>query len=274
MQTLNELDRKTFVEMEFYMSESQSRRFLYIYAGLAAGVIGLGIFFSLKLGSQPSTTPQIALNYFADETELADAIYTRLNTELRKSQIYVLGVEPSHVEHVQLWLEFLKKTQTNPELMVHNFLIDKDLFDDTKEELRSHLSTFQSVHFQSQWPSFVNALETLTKDNQKTVIIVPNIYSFKILRSSPFGALSSQGISKVKMIHLTASFFPEKPEDLSKMMFPCKSEESDGEGTARLGCLIQNKAATVRRKIKPGQEMIGLMDLIGENDYLIMLKKR
>lgn len=256
------------------MSESQSQRFFYIYMSLAAVVIGLGIFLTLKFGSQPSTSPQISLTYFKGEAEFAEAIHKRLNKELSASQVYVLGVEPSHAEHIQLWLEFIKQAQASSELAAQNFLIDKDLLEDTKGELRNQLSSFQAVHFQSQWPSFVNALETLTKDNQKTVIIVPNIYSFKILRSSPFGALNTQSFSKVKMIHLTASFFPEKPEDLGKMMFPCKSEESDGEGTARLGCLIQNKAATVRRKIQPGENMIGLMDLIGEDDYLIMLKKR
>jgi hypothetical protein len=239
----------------------------------AFAVITVGIFFSLKFGSQTKSVPKIKLSYFVDEFELAQAIHKRLNLEFRQAQVYVLGVEPNHDEHVQLWQNFLKISQTQPDLQVKNFIIEKALFESLSEERKQFLSQFKIVDLKSELNQMLDFLNEQSLKNMKTMILVPNVYSFKILESSPFKKINNLQLEK-NMIHLSASFFPEQPEDLAKMMFPCKSQESDVEGTAKLGCIIQNKAATVRRKIKANQKMIGLMDLIGQNDYLVMIKKR
>ena len=57
------------------------------------------------------------------------------------------------------------------------------------------------------------------------------------------------------------------------MLFPCVTE--DHAGTALWGCTVVNKARFTRRKIdtKNTKPWIGLMDLTGENDYMLLLKK-
>lgn len=253
--------------------QNQSNKFLYLYLAAAFTVIGLGIFLSLQFGSQPRTLPEITLNYFTDEKELAESIQNRLDVELGQASVYILGVEPHRPEHIKLWLEYIKLAQVQPNKMVHHFLIENDLFNSLNEELKAHFNEFQKFDLKSQANELFGGLQSIVKQGQKALIITPNVYSFKILDSSPF-KLVQDPVLKAGMINISAAFLPVQPEDLSQMMFPCKSQESDRDGTAHLGCIIQNKAASVRRKVKANQKMVGLMDLIGENDHLVLMKSR
>ncbi len=69
-------------------------------------------------------------------------------------------------------------------------------------------------------------------------------------------------------------YFAASPQEESKLLFSCDTE--DHSGIKDWGCFVANKARSTRRRLDANnpKQWIGVMDLTGERDYALLLKKK
>jgi hypothetical protein len=93
-----------------------------------------------------------------------------------------------------------------------------------------------------------------------------------MLPGNPIHKLKSK--NPLNATTFSMAYFTVDLEDEKKLLFNCNTE--DHSGIKDWGCFVVNKARTVRRKLnlQNPKPWIGLMDMSGEHDYVLLLKKK
>jgi len=231
-------------------------------------VASMVVFVYLLLSDAPRTLPKISLSYFVDEDEIVQSIEKRLHLELLDANQFWIGIEPDKKEQhvvVQKLVELLGKK--SPFKVV---IADKEL-QLTNDEMKM-LGVTDVVQVKEEISQLGEKIQKYELENTPYVVLTASIYSTSLLPGNPIHKLKAKGTLKATTFSM--AYFTVDLDDEKKLLFNCNTE--DHSGIKDFGCFVVNKARTVRRKLKLDnpKPWIGLMDMSGERDYVILLKKK
>lgn len=239
---------------------------LYWVIGVIAA--SMVIFVYLLLSDAPRTLPKISLSYFVDDNEIAESVEKRLHLELQGANSFWIGIEPDKKEQldvVEKLIAVLSKKSPFQKVFV-----DKELQWTDQEQKR--FGTTDVVLVKEDIFNLGETLQKLEKEKIPNVVITASIYSTSLLVGNPIRKLKEK--NPIQAMTFSIAYFTTSLEDEKKLLFNCNTE--DHSGIKDWGCFVVNKARTVRRKVKLDnpKPWIGLMDMSGERDYIILLKKK
>lgn len=245
-----------------------------LYFVIIAVVVGLVYFTSAFMQDMEKTIPQIKLSYFPTVTEMAQTVLNRLEQELHDENQFWIGIEPQKQAHMQFAEELilLLKSQNK----ITQIYIDEQLgFKD--DEMNAYAQAFPSLKIiavRENWPQ----LSELYKNKQmnNTAVVTAAIYSTSMLVDNPIDKIKKD-FPEFKPMTFSSGHFAVNTDDEQNNIFPCFTE--DKTGTNKWACAVINKARSQRRNVQPMSDVnpkkyLGLMDLTGEKDYMILLTER
>lgn len=227
--------------------------------------LAIGVFLYFFLGEASKTLPKIRPSYFVNETEIADSIFKILNKEMTQTPFYWLGIEPEKPEQVPVVLELIKQIQQTHKI-VH-------LFVDSELKLQPELfNQAEFVALKANIFEIGEKLAQLEKEKTPYILLTASIYSTNFLKENPIYKIKTN--YSIKPLSFSFAFLPTNVEDENQMTFRCSTD--DKSGISDWACFVLNKSRFVRRKLKLSHEKnwSGLMDLSGETDYVVLLKRK
>ena len=239
-----------------------------IYWVIAVVVVSVSGFIFLLLGDAQKTVPKIKLSYFGTEAEIADSVTKILSQALQKKSFFWIGIEPDKSEQLEFVLQLKKSLEKNKPFS--KVIIDQEL--KLPLEWLQKFNATDSVAIKSNLTSTGEMLSFLEKNNESYVVITASIYSTPAIVGNQIYQLKEK--FQIKPTTFSLAFFPTTTDEEKLMLFPCQTE--DHSGTSAWGCEVANKSRFTRRKVdfKNTKPWVGLMDLVGEQDYMILLKKK
>jgi hypothetical protein len=234
----------------------------YLYWIGAGIVLALGIGFSVYFGIQPKSIPKITYSHFEQPAKLADAIILRMNQELKGYPLVMLGVMPGRAYDLEVWKAFLSQSHI-PEIQYQAIVVDPGL-----PGVAETFPTAVKIDLKKEMDRFIEGAQNAQKQGLRMAVIVPTIYAIQLLKENPVSVFKEK--SGLTVASFSIMGFPRAPEQEANVEIPCEMGHTDRDGTGALGCVAINKARTVyRKKSKPGMYE-GLMDQVGQSDYLIL----
>lgn len=233
-------------------------------------ILALGVFVYLILGDTPQTVPKITLSYFTDEQEISDSIAKILYQELNQNPYYWIGLEPEKNEEIGVLLKLKQEIARHQK--VQRVFVDSEL--ELKPDVISQIGATDIISVKDDVYNLGEKLQKLENDKIPYIVITAAIYSTSILKQNPIFKIKEK--YHLNPMTFSFSYFPIDQNDEENMIFPCSTSNDDHSGITDWGCITVNKARSVRRKIKKSnpKPWIGLMDLTGEKDYMVLLKKK
>jgi hypothetical protein len=238
----------------------------YIAAVFIVGLISLVY---LSQGQSETTEPLIKLSYFKSNLEVAQAIHSTVQTEIKQNKHIWFGIEPQAEREIDIYKE-LKNLIEKDNGAFDMVYVDKELR--LSEADHTLLGATMVREIKENWGLVAKDLEA--NKGKNILVITAAIYSTNFIPENPMAKMkAAYGLNP---LIFSMGYFAIKPEDERKIIFPCMTDNK--EGIAGWGCLIVNKARTQRRrvdmaKIDPPSSLIaGLMDKTGEKDYMILIR--
>lgn len=235
---------------------------------LAVVATAIGVFIYLILGDTPRTLPKIKLSYFASEKEVADSVGKRLYQEINQNKFYWFGTEPGKPEYIDVAIAL--KNDLEKKYKFTRVIADGEL--NLSKELLTQLGVTDVVDFKENLNQVGERFSELEKSNTPYLFVTAAVYSNSILLKNPLHVLKEK--FALKPMTFSFAYFPTTLEDEKNMLFQCRTE--DASGVSDWGCVVLNKARVNRRKIEKdnAKPWLGVMDLSGERDYILVLKKK
>jgi hypothetical protein len=235
---------------------------------LAVVVTAIGVFVYLILGDTPRTLPKIKLSYFADEKDVASSISKQLYLEINQNKFYWFGTEPGKLEFIDVATALKNDLE-----MKHKFtrvIADGEL--KLSKEVLTQLGVTDVVDLKENLNQVGERFSELEKSDTPYFFITAAIYSNSLLLKNPLHILKEK--FALKPMTFSMAYFPTTLEDEKNMLFQCRTEDSSG--ISNWGCVVLNKARVNRRKLEKNntKPWLGVMDLSGERDYILVLKKK
>ncbi len=239
-----------------------------IYWVITVVVVSVGVFIYLVLGDSQQTVPKIKLSYFTDETEIATSVTKILSQDLQKAHFFWMGIEPEKTEQFAVIVSL--KQQLEKTKNFKHIILDEEL--KFSKEWQDLLHVTEVVKLKESLNSTGEMLSAHEKKGQDYIFITANIYSTPLIKENQLNQIKKQ--YHIQPTTFSLAYFPVDAPDEKNMLFPCSAE--DHSGASAWSCLVSNRSRFSRRKIdfKNTKNWLGLMDLIGENDYMILLKKK
>lgn len=236
-----------------------------LYIVIAACVVGLGLFISVFLGDAQKTLPKIKLSYFSSTDEVSESIEKRLQQEMLHEKSFWVGVEPEKKLHVELAASMLKSIeQRNGKFDV--IFVDQEL--KLPADQLQLFPTATMVALREKWSEFADELMTMT--DKKYFVLTASLYTTSFLKQNPIAKIKEK--TKLNPMTFSSGYFSADTEDEKNGLFRCMAGD-DRTGINDWSCALVNKSRSVRRRIEATKKPImGLMDLTGEKDYMILIK--
>lgn len=234
----------------------------------AALIIVIVAFVYYFLEDSSKTLPKIKLSYFVDAEEISEAVASRLSQEIAGQKFFWIGMEPEKLEQVDVVAALKNKILKNVQLK--HVIVDDELL--LSKEALQKISPTVTFAFKENLHQAGEKLQQLEKNQEPYLFLTASIYTNSFLKENPMHKLKEKFM--LTPVTFSLAFFPLNFEDEKNMLFPCLTE--DKSGTADWGCAVANKARFTRRKIdeKNQKPWVGLMDLSGEKDYILLLRKK
>ncbi len=247
-------------------TKSNSNAALFWVIGVIA--VSMGLFVYLFISDAPKTVPKIKLSYFVDEQEIAESITKRLSQEMSFAKNYWVGVEPEKRE--QLGVALKLKNEIEKKAAFDKIFIDAEL--SLPAEAAQMFGTTETVAIKDNLFNFGEVLAGLEKQNKSYFVLTAAIYTTSMLKNNPVHKIKEK--NNLKPMTFSFGYFSTTPEDENNNLFRCDTE--DHSGIRDWACFVVSKSRGVRRKIESNntKPWLGLMDLSGETDYVVILKKK
>lgn len=221
-------------------------------------------------GKSPATTPLIKLAYFTDNGEIANSIEQSLHKEIGQAKYFWIGYEPEKENQFELTnlIKLEIEKQNGPFEIV---LIDQELT--LGDEKENFLGKTHEIPLKE---GYNDAAELIKANKDKKILVITAaIYSSNFIQNNPHEKIKE--LTKSKPMVFSLGYFPALTEEEDNTLFKCDTE--DKTGTSPWGCAVINKARTIRRRIDIAKlkatpaPRIGLMDLTGDSDYMVLVGK-
>lgn len=239
-----------------------------IYWVIGVALFGIGLFIFILVGDSQKFVPKIKLSYFKDEQEISEAVVKRLSQEISKESYFWVGVEPEKNEQLEVALQLKKQLEQVQAFSV--VLIDQEL--NLSPLWLQKFKPTEVVSIKQNIAQVADKLFEYESKKQNYFLLTASIYTTPIIKQNQIHQIKL--LKAIRPTTFSYAFFPITVEDEAKMLFRCLTE--DHSGTSDWGCAVVNKARFIRRKInnKNNKDWVGLMDLIGEKDYMLLINKK
>ena len=239
-----------------------------LYWVISVVAVAMVIFVYIMLGEAPRTLPKITLSYFVDEKEIATSVSKRLFQEIGTHKNYWIGVEPDQPDHLKI-AAFLKN-ELEKNSTFKEIIIDEELA--LSKETMALFQATDTIPVKHEIFKLGELLQTYEKQGTSYLVITASIYASSLLKKNPIDVLREK--YQITPMTFALGYLPVSAADEKNMQFACNTE--DRAGTSDWGCVVVNKSRSVRRKMNlaNAKPWVGLMDLTGENDYMILAKKK
>jgi len=238
----------------------------YLYWSILALVVTLGLGFSVYMSKEPEIISKIDFSYFQDSREVAEALLKQVQPELQQSHLVMLGVMPGRKIDLEIWKQFLDKSSAAG-LPFQAIVVEPAL-----PGVLDFFPTAVRMDLKTELARFIEGAKNARARNLRMAVIVPSIYSSQSLQDNPADLLVKT--SDLKPLGLSLVAFPRSPQEELQMEIPCVMGANDRQGTGALGCLALTKARLFyQTKSRPGF-LEGIVDLVRERDYLILLNSQ
>jgi hypothetical protein len=226
------------------------------------------VFVYLVLSDAPRTVPKISLSYFADEQEIADSIEKILHLELAQANSYWIGIEPDKKDQIDVAEKLIQKLQKNTPFQ--KVIVDSEL-GLSAEELKQ-LGMTEKILVKDDVFKLGEELEKSEKENTPYLVITASIYSTSLLPGNPIKRIKEK--FPLKATTFSFGYFATDLQDEKNLLFACNTE--DHAGIKDWGCFVASKARGSRRRLNLNnpKPWIGLMDMSGERDYIVLVKRK
>ncbi len=245
-----------------------------LYFVIASTVIGVAFFAFYTFQDLNKSQPKIKLSYYQSVSEIADGILQKLEHELRDQNQFWIGVEPNKADHLALAEEMILKLKAQNK--IDDVFVDEQLGLDEQQLAAFAMAfpDFKIIPVKDNWYDLADFAKKGELD--RAAILTAAIYSTSMLPKNPIDKIKTDAV-EYKPMAFSMGHFTIDAADEKNLTFPCMTE--DRSGTQTWACGILNKARSQRRRIQPLAEVankpfLGLMDLTGEKDYMILLTKR
>lgn len=250
------------------LNKSNKTPYKPLFFVLLISFFALGAMIYLNLNDAQRTVPKIKLSYFKSSDEFAQAMEQRLHLELTPENHIWLGVEPELNSSYELALSFkaqLEKIKGPFDVVI----LDQEL--NWKPQLVERLRPTHTLQVKEQWSQVAELVQQ--NRSKKILVLTASIYTTNFAALNPIHKIKEA--LQYKPITFSMGYFAIDLEDEKNSVFTCKTE--DKSGVSDFSCVVINKARTQKRKInlkKITEEklIMGLMDLSGEKDYLVLIK--
>lgn len=234
----------------------------YLYGIIAAVVLLTGIGFSVYFGVQPKSIPKITYSHFNEPAKMSDAIILRLNQEIKGAPLLMLGVMPGRKMDLEVWKAFLEQSQM-PELKYQALVVDPEL-----PFAAEMFPSATKLDIKTDLARFIEGAKNARAQGLRMAVIVPSIYASQRLQENPAAKIRKE--TDLAPMSFSIMGFPRSPEQEATMDIKCVMGSNDRDGIGAMGCMAEQKARLVyRKKSKPGFYE-GLVDQVGERDYLVL----
>ncbi len=193
---------------------------------------------------------------------MSDAIILRLNQEIKGAPLLMLGVTPGRKMDLEVWKAFLEQSQI-PELQYQALIIDPEL-----PFASEMFPSAVKLDIKADVARFIEGAKKAREQGLRMAVIVPSIYASQRLQSNPADKIRKE--SDLAPMSFSIMGFPRSPEQEADMPIQCVMGSNDRDGIGAMGCMAEQKARLAyRKKSKPGFYE-GMMDQVGERDYLVL----
>lgn len=236
----------------------------YLYAFTVVLVLSAGLAVSYYLGQQPQSIVRVTYHPFDRPEELTTALVSLLKLPLKNAPVVLLGVTPGSRQDLEFWKSFLEQNKdadtayqaviVDPALAFAEELFPKAVKLDLKNEIARFSEGVNNAHMKGL----------------RMAVIAPTIYTSQLIAENAVALLETT--YGMKPLSLSMVKFPRSLEEEEKSDLPCKLGDQNREGTGALGCAVQKRAKPLY-KTKPAVcKYEGLVDQVGDRDYLIFWK--
>lgn len=220
-------------------------------------------------GESAKTLPKVKLSYYVNNSEFASAIEMSLREELLKRKYFWVGYEPENQNQIDLTMLIKQQIELQSGHRFDLVIIDKELMLEKEIEIG-----FDMTHEIALKENYAEAAELIKSNKDKRILVVTAaIYSTNLIKENPYTKVKE--LTQLQPMAFSLGFLPAVIEEERQTLFKCDTE--DKTGTSPWACAVVNKARTIRRRIdleKVKQSWrIGLMDISGEADYMVLLGK-
>jgi len=193
---------------------------------------------------------------------MSDAIILRLNQEIKGAPLLMLGVMPGRKMDLEVWKAFLEQSQM-PELKYQALIVDPGL-----PFVKEMFPSAVTLDIKNELDRFIEGAKNARAQGLRMAVIVPSVYASQRLLGNPADRIRKE--SDLAPMSFSIMGFPRTPEQEANMEIKCVMGSNDRDGIGAMGCMAEKKARLIyRKKSKPGFYE-GLMDLVGERDYLVL----
>ncbi len=218
----------------------------YFYLlGLAAMIL-LGLALVLVSGNNYTTERVIKLSAFNNTEELIYATQVRLLSEFRENNLVIVGAESSAV--IESWLRVVK---LHPEAFAFDHLVVEPSF-----------GQFEKAQYADR-NQIIAKFQTPIKD--KVLMFIPSHEAFL---GKPESMISQLKVPFASFIQ-TGFSTDKKMED--RLIWKCRTSEQQLGHGMDLGCsILQISRMQYRKALKISGPVVGLVEKINDNQYLIL----
>ena len=219
-------------------------------------VIGSVVLF-LMTGLQPKSVMKIKWSEFEDIPTVAHALQVSLQKEYQEKNLLVVGLDPGVSSHLKAILEFQKILPDN--LKYQDIWVQEGL-------LEVPVPGTQTADFRHEnLPAWTQIFESA----RRTLVLLPNAFTSTIVKESPVSFFKKNK----DFVSLSFVNYPQSPDQESEMVLPCTAGAADQTGTSDLGCrILQTARFRARKGFSKKNQMFGQLELVGNRDYLFLLK--
>lgn len=240
---------------------------VYYIAGVF--LAGLAVLIYLSLGQSEKTVPKIRLSYFKSNSELTESIHSILQQQILKEKYFWFGIEPGIPNQLEILSE-LKSMIEKSNKAFDVVYIDQELR--LSNQVKNLFGNTLECEIKSDWSTVAKDIKKY--EGKNILFITASIYSTNLLQNNPIHKINKA--TEMRPMTFSMGYFSADTDDEKRNVFPCKTD--DKEGVSGWGCLVVNKSRSVRRKININKIiganplMIGIMDLTGEKDYMLLVR--
>lgn len=242
----------------------------WAYILSAATVIIGGVYFAVTFGLKPKPIPKISWSHFVSPEDYGANVYKRMRLEIQSHNLIFLGVIPARETHYKAWKGLLDSLE--PEFKFEHIIVDASL------EHKKLIPYTEEINIVENQKAIVESIREIINTKKKVVIILPSTYISYLVKDNFFTLLNhslydtKEGLKfDVDWLTFSLAGFPLTRDDEKNLDVKCDTDVKDADGSGALGCMIVSKARTLYRSKRVEGKIPGVLDQIGQKEYLGLL---